>query len=137
MAKSKEPKNKARYYELMESNHTQWEYGVTTEDGAKVERTYKKGDKFWSDQDLLKFNGPNLSPKFRIIGEDEGRPPEPKRETVQPEAAPVPRKGRSDAEMAELNAMTQKEIQDYAKNHNLDLSGAKTKDEMLKKLREG
>lgn len=136
------------YFRLLEGRHNQG--GVT----------YKKGDKFYSNYDLRKLNGPGASKKFELISKPKASQPvaaplsqaqaiRPKLvqpqvvepvEEVEPEEEMEPVEEAEEAapeseEEDDLESLTVEELKDLAEAEEIDLNGARLKADIIAAIR--
>lgn len=112
--------------------------GKTPEGKPKV---YVKGDVVDSKSDLSRLNPPGFPPKFERV-EDDGRPspaPAVPVQTLSPTPTPVhatsPLPAAPKTVPDGLDKLSLKELQDLAASEEIDLKGAKTRDEVLRAVR--
>ncbi len=126
-------------YRLLAGKHAQKEENPQT--GQKENKIYKRGDVFESKHDLLKFNAGPGAMKFEKVEDTQPakaagttRPPAtPSREAVHGTPEPPPR--NMNEFLAALDKMSEKDLRALAAEEEIDLKGAKTKDDILKAIR--
>lgn len=112
-------------FKLLRGYHKDWTYRTDAEGRRQTssQRLYKPGETVESDRDLAKlFNHPG-SIKFERL-------PDPPQSTAQPAVAVAERPD------VDLDSMTLRDLQALAETEEIDLGGAKTKDQMVKVIRQ-
>lgn len=126
-------------YRLLAGKHSQKEENPETK--QKEVKIYKRGDVFESKHDLLKFNAGPGAMKFEKVEEPPPRaasraaapppepPPPPEAKTIQP-----PPRNQQEYHAA-LDKMTEKDLRALAAEEEIDLKGAKTKEDIVKAIK--
>ena len=103
-------------------------------------RTYRAPEVFESDVDMLRFNGPKdsrLPPKFEKVDV----PQRAQAQQVQTQAQTQTVDPAKEAFTKELDdylpSLTQKELQAYAASEDIDLKGVKSKEDMIRVIKQG
>jgi hypothetical protein len=127
-------------YRLLAGKHAQKEENPETK--HKEVKIYKRGDVFESKHDLLKFNAGPGAMKFEKVEESENQPrrartesppPPPPHTVVETPAGKAPRNQQEF--VAALEKMNEKDLRALAAEEEIDLKGAKTKDDIVKAIR--
>lgn len=101
---------------------------------AKERKTFiaGKNDVIVTRHNLLKFNGAGVTPKFRKISDEDLGPAQAQSTDMRNSQAPPPQKPEpNDA----LNDMTVDQLKKLADEEEIDISGAKTKAELIERIR--
>lgn len=97
------------------------------------EAVYSQGTKFWSKNDLSKFNGPGAV-KFELI--EKKVVDDPRREVSLAPAAPesLPSSPAQVSGMETFNSMTVQELKKWAESEEVELGAAKSKEQILQAI---
>lgn len=95
-----------------------------------TEGNYNQGDRFWSKNDLSRFNTPG-STKFELIEKREAGETEVLKLTPAPD--PILERNTGTVQgLQDFQAMSVAELQAWAKENEIPLNGAKNKDAIIK-----
>lgn len=116
-------------FKLLRGYHRDWSFKFDrdTRQRTTVKRMYSPGESVESDRDLCKlFNRPG-SIKFERL------PDPPQAQSFQGQQNAV---ATAVKESPDLDGMTVRDLQALAEEEEIDLGGAKTKDQMVKTIRQ-
>lgn len=156
-AQARRPVRKVR---LLGGTHTDNDHSIKRRDGekkedyeARAETQYSAGDVFLTDKDLpdrwpTKFAyadtnndgaseaDPTVKRADETYDEYKARMQAAMDRELQKEASPPVVAGRSAADQSSLDGMTVKQLIEWAEENEYDVAGKKTKDEILKAIKE-
>lgn len=117
-------------YRLLSGGHIE-------NDMTGKERRYSQGEVFESnDKNLLRFNAPGMAPKFEQVNKQTpiGRPNQG--DSIPAPTAIVTTNAISIKDLDTLQSMNVKELTAWAAEEEINLGAAKSKDEILKAIKE-
>lgn len=129
-------------YRLLAGKHAQKEENPETK--QKEVKIYKRGDVFESKHDLLKFNAGPGAMKFEKVDDQENQPRRARTESASQTQqqhhtsveTPAGKPPRNQQEfVTALEKMNEKDLRSLAAEEEIDLKGAKTKDDIVKAIK--